>query len=383
MKVPEPRKLKSGNYFVQLRLGGESIPVTAPTAKECKRQAGLIKAEYQAGKRKTKKTDLTLGQIIDNYIAKYETVLSPSTIRGYSSIRKNRFKAYMNIPYSEIKDWQAVINDELEIVGEKTVKNGWGVVTPALEDIGLDIPEVKLAKVPDNELPFLEPEEIPLFLAAARDDSAEIEMLLELHGLRESETMYVVRHDLIDLQHNVINVRGAMVPNKEHKYVDKKTNKTASSTRVVPIMIPRLAELVQYHKDSGMPIRTHSASTLLSHVHKTCLRAGVTDVPNHGLRRTFASLGYSLQIPERNLMELGGWDDPGTMHKIYIKLAARDKERAKNAMADFYRPKNAEDLYREALDKLSEFRETYADIEGLKPVFDAIEKIESANKIAN
>ena len=82
-------------------------------------------------------------------------------------------------------------------------------------------------------------------------------------------------------------------------------------------------------------------------------------------------------------MELGGWDDPGTMHKIYIKLAARDKERAKNAMADFYRPKNAEDLYREALDKLSEFRETYADIEGLKPVFDAIEKIESANKIAN
>ena len=29
MKVPAPRKLPSGSWFIQLRLGGESIPVTA------------------------------------------------------------------------------------------------------------------------------------------------------------------------------------------------------------------------------------------------------------------------------------------------------------------------------------------------------------------
>ena len=26
MKVPEPRKLKSGTWFLQMRLGGESVP---------------------------------------------------------------------------------------------------------------------------------------------------------------------------------------------------------------------------------------------------------------------------------------------------------------------------------------------------------------------
>lgn len=46
MKVPKPRKLSSGNWFIQLRLGGESISVTEPTEKKCIKSAQLIKAEF-------------------------------------------------------------------------------------------------------------------------------------------------------------------------------------------------------------------------------------------------------------------------------------------------------------------------------------------------
>ena len=42
MKVPEPRKLKSGTWFLQMRLGGESVPVSAATRTECIRQAEKI-----------------------------------------------------------------------------------------------------------------------------------------------------------------------------------------------------------------------------------------------------------------------------------------------------------------------------------------------------
>ena len=55
MKVPEPRKLKSGTWFIQMRLGGESVPVSAATRTECIRQAEKIKADYRNGKRPSRK----------------------------------------------------------------------------------------------------------------------------------------------------------------------------------------------------------------------------------------------------------------------------------------------------------------------------------------
>jgi len=337
MKVPTPKKLDSGTWYIRMRLSGEEQYITGDTAKECRDKATLLKAEHKNGKKITPKIDKTLGEIIDDYIAKYEPVLSPSTIRGYSSARKNRFKNYMAQKISDISDWQKVINDELKGSGEKTVQNGWGVVTAAMRDAGLRVPEVKLARPPVREMAFLEPEEIPRFCKALEGHPAEIEVLLELHGLRESEVMSVVRNNRIDTKRNIITVSGAIVPNKENRFVEKQTNKTKKSTRQVPIMIQRLADLVDECERDGKPIRAHSAPALLKAVHSTCAKAGVTDVTNHGLRHTFASLGYSLGLSERMMMDLGGWDDPTTMHKIYIRLAQRDKANAQNAIADFFK----------------------------------------------
>lgn len=338
MKVPEPRKLSSGTYFIQLRLDGVSVPVTALTPADCKVKAELIKAQHRAGKGTVKRTKsvLTLDSILSRYISKYERTLSPSTIRGYEIIRKNRFKKYSNKSLKTIKDWQKVIDDELADVSEKTVKNAWGFVSVAMKDAGLAVPSVKLAKCPVRDMSFLEPDEIKLFLEAAKGDKAEVEMLLELHGLRESECMYVVRNNGIDLKRNVIHVLGSIVPDKDHKFVQKETNKNYSSTRTVPIMIPRLAELVQQYQESGEEIPCHSASALLSHVHKTCARASVTDVGNHGLRRSFASLLFSLSVPSKQIQEWGGWSDSQTMNKIYIKLISKDKDRNKNTVTQFF-----------------------------------------------
>ena len=67
MKVPKARKLPSGMWFIQLRLGGVSIPVTEKTEKKCRDAAALIKAEYAAGKRsiKNKSAEPTLRQLRD------------------------------------------------------------------------------------------------------------------------------------------------------------------------------------------------------------------------------------------------------------------------------------------------------------------------------
>lgn len=381
MKVPTPKQRKSGSWYVQLRLNGKSIFVTAETKKECLRQAELIKAEYRSGKRIIEKQMDTVGDIIDRYIEKYEPVLSVSTIRGYESIRKNRFQSVMDIPVDAVKDWQKVINDELKEKSPHTVKNGWGAVSAALKDAGIAVPNVKLAPVPENELPFLQPQEIKPFIEAMRGDPAEVYALLELHSLRESEALAVVKNHSFDLKNETIIVNGAIVPNKEHKYVEKATNKTKKSTRTIPIMIPRLKELLKENDGQGFAEMT--PLSILKHVHAACERAGVTDVTNHGLRRTFASLGYSLRVPMRVIIDMGGWSNPNTVHRVYIKLSARDKEQSVSDFASFYADDLSED--EKALSELLEVRERYKDKTSdiLLPVFEAITTLETKMLLQN
>ena len=371
MKTPKPIKMSSGNYYVRMRLNGESISVVAPTAKEATRKAEQIKAEQRNGKR-IADTDKTLGMLIDSYIEKYEPTLSPSTIRGYTGVRKHRFQSYMNKRPKDI-DFQAMINAEIKAgLSVKTVKNGWGAVTAALTDVGTPIPKVKFpldekADDDDTDLNFLEPEEIPLFLKAAEGDLCEVELLLELHSLRLSEVLKVVKNKQYDLKTNEIIVHGAIVRGTE-SYVEKKANKSRAGRRRIPIMIPRLAELLK-----GNP-EVHSSSAILSHCHKVCKEAGVRDVTNHGLRHTFASLAYSLNFSEELIMLWGGWDDPGTMHKIYIHLTQREKTKSGNAMRDFYTPKTKKDIARQAEAELKEWLRKYSDVKELLKCYKAVEE---------
>lgn len=338
MKVPEPRKLKSGSYFIQLRLNGVSVPVTSATAKECRRQAELIKAEHRANMRvfiPSEKSVPTLKAAIEYYIAKYESVLSPSTIRGYEQVKLHRFPLFMERKVSDI-DWQRMVNIELKTMSAKTVKNAWGLVHAAVSDKGFSVPDVKLPQVSVKEIPFLQPDEIIPFCDAIKGDIAEIAVLLELQGLRRSEAKGLYWKN-VDLKASQIKIRGARVQNKNGEFVHKDTNKNVTSVRTVPIMIPQLLEALNAVEDKTGPVVMVSENTMLRHAKEACKAAGITIVGNHGLRHSFASLGYHLGLSERQLMELGGWADYMTMHKIYIRLAEADKKAANNAVADFFK----------------------------------------------
>ena len=39
MKIPTPRKLQSGSWFIQLRIDGRSVPITQPTKEKCEAMA--------------------------------------------------------------------------------------------------------------------------------------------------------------------------------------------------------------------------------------------------------------------------------------------------------------------------------------------------------
>ena len=341
MKVPKPRKLKSGKWFIQLRLDGVSIPVTADTETECINQATLIKAEYKAGKRKARTAagGETLGAVLDSYIKARSKVLSPSTIKAYKSIRKHRFSEYQEKKLSAIKNWQAVIDDEIDDgMKAKTVKNGWSLVCAALEHVGYPVPSVRLPKIVQAERPWLDADQVRIFVKALHGKKCEIPALLALHSLRRSEILGLT-WDRVDLKKGTIRVEGARVFGPDGKLVYKETNKTKNSRRTVPIMIPELKKALQAIPEearTGYVVTMHPTK-MRETINAVCEANGLPATGVHGLRHSFASVAHHVGMPEQEAMLIGGWEDAQTMHKIYEHISTADRLKSENKIAEFFK----------------------------------------------
>lgn len=337
MNIPKPEKLPSGSWRIRMRVRGEDVSITRERKEDCVNEARIIKAKLLGGqsrKRASKETKkLTLKEVQDKYITANTPVLSPATVRSYKSYAQNRWGTYKDKQIGNI-DFQKMINTELETVSEKTVKNAWGLVRPALEFVGFPVPSVKLASVPVNEIAFLQPDEIKPFLKAVEGRSYEIPALLLLHGLRLSEVLGL-QWENVSLKNGTVTVKGAKVRGTSG-LVQKKQNKNQTSTRTVPILIPRLLSLLKASHSVSGPVVVINPSNLLDDVKRASERAGGTIVTCHGLRHSFASLCYYLEIPERQIQEWGGWKDRTTLHRIYIRLTAAGESEARTKVTAFF-----------------------------------------------
>ncbi len=346
MKVPAARKLASGNWFIQLRLGGESIPVTERTEKECKRKAQMIKAEYLAGKRQppTPKEEKlpTVSEAIDAYIEAKSNILSPSTIRGYRTIQRTRFKGMMNQSLSDItdNDWIAACNAEAAICSAKTLSNAWRFLVSVVKFTTKEtLPDVTLPQIVPNERPFLTADQIKVFIQAVHGTDIEIPALLALSSLRRSE-VYALSWENVDLKNRILRVKGSVVLNEDGKFIYKKENKNKSSTRVVPILIDNLYNALERDQRPSGLVVSSDPNSLRQKVNRICAKNNLPSVGVHGLRHSFASLAYHLGVPEKVTMEIGGWSDNHTMRKIYTHIAQSDVERYEAEFIRFFKNAN-------------------------------------------
>jgi len=341
MKVPEPRKLPSGTWFLQMRLNGVSVPVSAESSKECKHTAELIKAEYGAGKRQIQKNKATptLRQAIDAYISVRSNTISPSTIRGYEIIRDNRFQSVMDKKLNDIKDWQKLCNSESKNLSAKSIKNSWYLMASILKESGVEVPNIKMPQVVSKERLYLEPEQIPIFVKSVKGEKCEIAALLALSSLRCSE-ICSLKWENIDLKNRRILVSGAMVQGQKNKFVDKPTNKSKSSRRYVPILMNELYTALSDCEAKEGIVVTQRPNTIFRQINKVCESSGLPLVGVHGLRHSFASLAYHLQMPEKIAMQIGGWADRETMSEIYTHLSQKDVSKYADEMKQFYNNAN-------------------------------------------
>lgn len=326
VKVPKPRQLKSGEFIGQIMIDGTRHTVKGATVAEYEAKCKAYKAGIVEVKRGA--AGVTVGELVDSYLIKNSNVLSPSTIKGYRTIRRNAFPAVMGKDALKV-DWQNAINAEAERVSPKSVINNWRLITASLKSAGVAVPEVNLPKVARSDRPWLDYEQIQTFLDAVAGEPCELGALLALHSLRRSEILGL---NVADIHNGIISVRGAAVVDDAGELVYKQTNKNDSSARDIPVMIPRLVELLP---ESGPVLTTHH-NTLRKQINRVCDKAGLPLVGVHGLRHSFASLAFHLGWPEMQTMAVGGWSNYDTVHKIYTHLAAKDSNAAVQKMTDFY-----------------------------------------------
>lgn len=345
MHVPKPRKLPSGRWFIQLRLGGKSICITDPDRRSCVNRATVVKAAYKLEKgslavaEQSRPTGCTLTALIDRYIESKSNVLSPSTIRGYRAIQKGRFQTVMQRKPEEIKpeEWQQIVNREASLCSPKTLKNAFAFLRTVIQtETRIELPAVQLSQAVRSNTAFLAPEEIKKFIAVIKEDQEfAVPALLALSSLRMSE-IAALRWEDIPEKPEFIRVRGSVVKDENNCYVNKKQNKNISSARNVPILIPELQEVIARDRKPRGPV-LKGQNCFRRAIHRACCAAGVTDVTVHGLRHSFATLAYHLRIPEKITMEIGGWADSGTMNRIYTHIAKSDFDRYRDMFGEFYR----------------------------------------------
>lgn len=332
MKVAKPVKVRSNVYRSHMRLGGKSVYVYGQTEAECRRKAALVKAEHQTGVTIQSVQTMTVAEAIDKYIDKH-TKLSPSTVRGYLSIRNNTLASVKDSVLADV-DWQRFVDKSN--LSPKSVQNAIGLVKSVMRFHNLPIPQITMPQNRKTEHSFLDASQLPIFLSAIRGSKYEIPILLGLHSLRRSEMLDITFGD-VDLKNNIVHVRGAAVLDKDGKLTHKEENKNASSRRDVPIMIPRLAELIRdMHGKPTDYLVTCYPNAIYKEVNRICQRNGLPLVGCHGLRHSFVSLAYHIGWSELATMRVAGYSNYNTMRKIYTHLAEIDQVKNISAMTDYF-----------------------------------------------
>lgn len=332
IKIPSPRKLASGNW--RIYLDAEKQSITEPTRDKCIAKAKAIRAGFL--EKKTTYPKITVGDAIDKMMVANEGILSPSTLRGYGITRRNRFGQYMEKDISSV-DWQDAISQECLVVSPKTVCNAWDAISAAMRYMKIPLPSVKLPKFKKGGQPYLDYEQLQKFIPAVHGKDCELAALLALHSLRLSEIIALRRKDIVTDKtgSEYIVVSGAVVPNEKNVYVEKATNKTGRSARNIPVLIPRLLEIIPEIPGDERLFKVNP-KMIGRQINRVCESVGLPAVAVHGLRRSFASLCYHLKWTEVRTMSIGGWSNYKTVHEHYLMEAQKDIDRNSNKMKKFY-----------------------------------------------
>lgn len=302
-------KRSSSTYRVRKMYQGKTYTVTfdyKPTQKEAMQ---AMAAELD--KVQKKYTSMTFQAAAEEYIASKRNVLSPSTIRGYTGILRQLQEDFLNENVHDITalDVQKEINIISKRCSPKTVRNYHGFLSAVL---GMFCPNLKISTTLPQKLrnePYIpSDEDVRRIIEHAKNTEYEIPIMLACYGLRRSEICALTP---ADFDGDVVKIKKALVQDAKEKWVVKTTKTTASTREVV---IPM--EIADQIRDRGYVYRgkPYSIAAFLRRVEESL---GIPYFPLHKLRHYFASRMSAMNVPEADIMRMGGWETDHVMKGVY------------------------------------------------------------------
>ncbi len=309
-------KLPSGSYRIRKTYKGKTYAVIfdyKPTQKEAMQ---AMAAELD--KVKGKYDSMFFRGAAEKYIESKRNVLSPSTIRGYVGILKNLPQDFLDKRIQDITalDIQEEINRLAKEHTPKTVRNYHGFISAVL---GIFCPNLKLTTTLPQKIknePYIpSDEDVRRILERAKGTEYEIPLVLACYGLRRSE---ICALRLEDIDGDIVHINKAIVQNEKEEWIVK-TTKTTASTREIIIPL-EIAEKIQ---EKGYVYKGHPHS-IVSYLSQAEEILGIPHFSLHKLRHYFASKMSAMNIPEANIMKMGGWETDYVMKGVY-RHAMEDK----------------------------------------------------------
>jgi len=318
-------KLPSGSYRVRKMYKGQTYTVVfdeKPTQKE------VIKAiSDELDKVKEKHTSMTFRLAAEEYIEAKRNVLSPSTIRGYMGIMRQIPDKFLSENIHDITalDVQAEINRYFKDHSPKSVRNYHGFISAVL---GAFCPNLKLTTtLPQkrkNEPYIPSDEDVRKILKYAKGTPHEIPILLACYGMRRSEICALQPGDIAG---DVVTINKALVQNENREWVVKSTKTTASTRNII---IP--TELAEKIRKQGYVYKGYPGK-ISDYLSRTQKKLGIEHFSIHKLRHYFASKMSAMNVPEADILKLGGWESDYVMKSVYRHSMMEKEEEAKREAA--------------------------------------------------
>lgn len=300
----KPRRLKSGNYFLQVQVNGVRRSFCAPTRAEVIRKANEYKVTAIDA------PSAPLGVLIDQYIDAKRNILSPTTIKRYELTRRNDFQRLMTVPVRELTSERIQAEVNLMAAGKspKTVRNDYGLIRATLTLFAPDIHfHVTLPQKKSVEYEVPTTEQVYDLIDHAGKSLKIAIMLAAFCGLRRGEIVALTADDVHD---NVIHVRSAAVYDETNTTV-MKSPKTYTSDRYVPApgfltaLLPKKGKVCRLSLNSI----THRFSELRDKLGYRCRF--------HDLRHYYASALHAIGIRDQYIMKFGGWKSDSILKSVY------------------------------------------------------------------